>query len=97
VLVVNQDPLGRQARRVAQEGKTEVWVKDMEDGSIAVALFNRDSKAKLVEASWERLHITGPQRVRNLWQRLEEGTATDSISAVVPRHGAALYRLWPME
>ena len=97
VLAVNQDPLGKQARRVAQEGKTEVWVKDMEDGSIAVALFNRDSKEQLVEASWERLHITGPQRVRNLWQRLEEGTAADSISAVVSRHGAALYRLWPME
>jgi len=32
VLEVNQDPLGNQARRVAQVDNTEVWAKDMEDG-----------------------------------------------------------------
>ncbi len=54
VLAVNQDPLGRQAQRVAQddENQTEVWVKQLEDGSIAVALFNRGSEAQTIEADW---------------------------------------------
>jgi len=42
VLEVNQDPLGKQARRVSQVVFREVWAKDMEDGSKAVGLFNRD-------------------------------------------------------
>ena len=33
VIEVNQDPLGRQAGRIAQNGTLEVWAKDMEDGS----------------------------------------------------------------
>jgi alpha-L-fucosidase len=43
VLEVNQDPLGQQAARVAQDNKaqTEVWAKRMEDGSRAVGLFSR--------------------------------------------------------
>ena len=41
VLDVSQDPLGRQAARIAQNGPLEIWAKDLEDGSKAVGLFNR--------------------------------------------------------
>ena len=40
VIEVDQDPLGRQANRVALDGDSQVWAKDMEDGSKAVGLFN---------------------------------------------------------
>ena len=40
VLEVNQDPLGRQARRVFKRDDVEVWAKPLEDGSSAVGLFN---------------------------------------------------------
>ena len=36
IIEVDQDPLGIQAHRVSQESETEVWVKDLEDGSKAV-------------------------------------------------------------
>ena len=42
IIEVDQDPLGIQAHRVSQESETEVWVKDLEDGSKAVGLFNRN-------------------------------------------------------
>jgi alpha-galactosidase len=32
VLEVSQDPLGRQASRVVQQGELEIWAKDMSDG-----------------------------------------------------------------
>ena len=41
VLDVSQDPLGRQAGRIAKNGSLEIWAKDLEDGSKAVGLFNR--------------------------------------------------------
>lgn len=40
VIDVNQDILGKQAKRVIMESGYEVWVKDLEDGSKAVGLFN---------------------------------------------------------
>ncbi|HSV14604.1 MAG TPA: putative Ig domain-containing protein [Tepidisphaeraceae bacterium] len=43
VLAVDQDPLGKQARRVAGDAKTgtEIWARPLSDGTIAVGLFNR--------------------------------------------------------
>jgi alpha-galactosidase len=41
IIAVDQDLLGAQGRRVAQEGPLEVWVKPLSDGSKAVGLFNR--------------------------------------------------------
>ncbi len=43
VIGINQDPFGRQAARISQNGMLEVWAKDLEDGSKAVGLFNRGS------------------------------------------------------
>lgn len=40
VIDVNQDILGKQAKRVIMEKGYEVWVKELEDGSKAVGLFN---------------------------------------------------------
>jgi alpha-galactosidase len=95
VLEINQDPLGRQAGRVAKDGMLEVWVKDMEDGSKAVGLFNRSEFEAPVKATWKDLGITGRQRVRDLWRQTDLVTVADQFEAKVPRHGVVLVRLWP--
>jgi alpha-galactosidase len=61
VLEVNQDPLGRQAARIKQDGSLEVWAKDMEDGSKAVGLFNRGDAEAVVGVTWPELGLNGPQ------------------------------------
>jgi len=94
VLEVNQDPLGRQARRVAGDGYLEVWAKKMEDGSTAAGLFNRDETPKTVTAKWSDLGLTGPQRVRDLWRQKDLGTFSDEFAVEIPRHGCALIRLF---
>src|SRR3989442_233901 len=45
VLAIDQDPLGRQARRVRASDGAEVWVRDLAGGAQAVALANRDDGA----------------------------------------------------
>ena len=45
VIEVDQDPLGKPGRRVAKHGDLEVWARPMEDGSLAVGLFNRNEMA----------------------------------------------------
>src|SRR5262249_6721291 len=41
VIAIDQDPLGRQGRRVAKDGDFEVYAKQLQDGSRAVMLLNR--------------------------------------------------------
>ncbi len=95
VLEVNQDPLGQQAGRVSKEGNLEVWAKKMEDGSLAVGLFNRGVIANRVTAKWSDLGLTGKQRVRDLWRQTDIGAFDGRFEASVPRHGVLLVRLWP--
>jgi alpha-galactosidase len=95
VLGVNQDPLGKQAGRVAKNGDLEVWAKDMEDGSKAVGLFNRGKAETKVTARWSDLGLTGKQKVRNLWSQKDLGNFKEKFEASVPKHGVVLVRIWP--
>ena len=97
MLEVDQDPLGRQAARVAQNSQLEVWAKDMEDGSKAVGLFNRGYGEAPVNVNWSDLGLTGKQKVRDLWRQKDLGEFTGSFSASVPRHGVVLVRIWPVK
>ena len=95
VLEVNQDPLGKQAARVAQDAQLEVWAKDMEDGSKAVGLFNRSYKATPVKVKWADLGLSGKQTVRDLWRQKDLGKSDGEFKAEVPRHGVVLVRISP--
>jgi alpha-galactosidase len=95
VLDVNQDPLGKQARRVAQNDNLEVWTKEMEDGSTAVGLFNRGEVESKVAANWSELAISGKQIVRDLWRQKDLGEFENQFTANVPRHGVVLIRIRP--
>ncbi len=93
VLAIDQEPLGRQARRVAKTGFAEVWAKDLQDGSKAVALFNRGLLKCDVTATWKQLGIEGPQTVRDLWRQKNIGVMTRQFQATVPPHGVVLVHL----
>jgi alpha-galactosidase len=95
VLEVDQDPLGKPGRRMAKDGDLEVWAKPMEDGSLAVGLFNRGEGMRVVTAKWSDLGISGRQRARDLWRQKEIGIVEDKIAAYIARHGVVLIRLWP--
>src|SRR5207249_6399831 len=48
VIAVDQDPLGREGRRVWKNGDLEIWAKQLRDGSRAVVLLNRGAAAQNV-------------------------------------------------
>jgi alpha-galactosidase len=96
VLEVNQDPLGRQATRVQRTDASEVWAKKMEDGSLAVGLFNRSYLTGQVAVSFKTLGLTAPQRVRDLWRQKDLGTSSDTFTSEISGHGVQLLRLFPL-
>jgi len=95
VIEVDQDPLGRQARPLVQDGETLILTKPMEDGSQAVGLFNLTELPREIAVDWSRLGIQGPRQARDLWRQKDLGRFTDRFVTSVPRHGVALIRLRP--
>src|SRR6185437_9428042 len=93
VIAVDQDPLGKQGFRVAQEGSFEVWMKPMSDGSKVVGLFNRQRTAEQITANFAQIGIRGEATVRDLWLKKDVGTFKDSYSAYVPPHGVVLVKI----
>ena len=94
VIAVDQDQKGVQGRRVAQEGPLEVWAKPLADGSFAVGLFNRGQSQNPVVLNFKDIGMSGELHVRDLWLGRDVGTFRDRYEAQVPRHGAALIRVW---
>jgi len=99
VLAVNQDPLGRQGRRVAHDDTSEIWAKGLADGSKAVGLFDRGflfDEPQSIGVTWKQLGLLGPQRVRDLWRQKDLGVFDDGFTATVPPHGVVLIRVVPV-
>jgi len=93
VLEVNQDPLGRQARRVATDGQREVWARRLADGTVAVGFFNRGRREATVTVNWGDLELEGPQPVRDLWTRTDEGVFEGDYSTTVYGRGAVMVKI----
>ncbi|GAA1846863.1 NPCBM/NEW2 domain-containing protein [Asanoa iriomotensis] len=93
VLAINQDPAGVQAVRVGPAGTTETWVKRLADGDRAVVLLNRGDTPQTLTTTASRIGLTGGRfTLENAWtDRVTETAGT--ISAAVPAHGAALFRI----
>ena len=65
----------------------------MEDGSLAVGLFNRGVVANHDTTKWSALGLAGKQRVHDLWRQQDLGTADGSYTATVPKHGVVMIRI----
>src|SRR5438874_4510757 len=97
VIAVDQDPLGREGRRVAKDGDLEVWAKQMQDGGRAVVLLNRGSSSHDISVTWEELGYPGhlSAAVRDLWAHKDLGKFTGNFSSSVESHGVVMVTIRP--
>jgi alpha-galactosidase len=97
VIAVDQDRLGSEGRRVWRDGDSEVWAKQMQDGSRAVVLFNRGAAAVEISVTWETLgypaHLSAA--VRDLWAGKGLGQWTGRFSTRVAAHGVVMVTVKP--
>jgi alpha-galactosidase len=96
VIDVDQDPLGKQARILRQTADEFVLVKELEDGSKAIGLFNLGEQPAKLAVSWTELSISGKQSVRDLWRQKDLGKFNTQFEIEVPRHGVMMARLSPL-
>jgi len=95
VIGVNQDSLGRQAKILRQNPKEFVLVKDLEDGSKAVGLFNLSERPAQLQVTVAELGVSGRQRVRDVWRQHDIREVDQSFETEVPRHGVAFLQFQP--
>ena len=94
VIDIDQDPLGKQAKIVRRDRREMLMVKELEDGSKAIGLFNLSPTPLKLTAKWDEAGVAGRQRVRDLWRQKDLGIFDNEFSTVIPRHGVALLRLF---
>jgi len=97
VIDIDQDALGKQARPVVKNDETLILVKPMEDGSLAVGLFNLAENPCNLTVQWDVLGIEGLHRIRDVWRQTDLGECDKEYSVPVARHGVMLVRLWPSD
>ncbi len=97
VIAVDQDSLGSQGVRVRKDGDSEVWSKQLADGSRAVALLNRGAAPTQISVAWNEIGYPAQLKatVRDLWEKKDLGKKSGSYSATVPSHGVVMVRVTP--
>jgi len=97
VIRVDQDPLGRQGRRVWRQGDLEVWVRTLADGERAAVLFNRGEAPADIKVTWAQLDLAPhlKAQVHDLWSgRKTRGVSGEYGGRVAP-HGVIMVRVTP--
>ena len=100
VLDINQDALGIPATKIEEEkGEFAIYEKNLEDGSVAVGLFNLSSKPRKLGLIpyWLGIYIDGVT-VRDLWRQEDVARLNDKWDrweTEVAPHGVVLVRVYP--
>jgi alpha-galactosidase len=93
VLALDQDALGKQATTVSRDGNAVIYAKNLEDGSMAVGLFNLGDQDTTVSVKWADMKLSGKQTVRDLWRQKDLGKCDEKFETTVRPHGVTLIRL----
>jgi alpha-galactosidase len=94
VIAIDQDPAAVPVQRISRDGTSEVWARRLNDGSHAVALFNRGEQPGEIGLSWSALKLSGNKlEGRDLWKHQPVTLAGDRYSATVPAHGVVLIKV----
>lgn len=108
VIAVNQDPLGKPGRLISDQAGIQAWAKPLEDGSIAVGLFNTadfgktpasyfrwgDETAKNYTLDFSKLGLNGKYRLRDLWRQTDLGEFEGSFNTDVRHHGVVMIKIY---
>jgi alpha-galactosidase len=93
VIDIDQDSLGRQAKIVRKTDQEFILAKPLEDGSIAVGLFNLTGQPRAISFDYAEVGAKGHQKVRDVWRQKDIGTFANSFKGQVGTHDVLLVRL----
>ena len=93
VLAIDQDALGRQARKIVDRDGYQIWEKEMSDGSRVIGVFNMGLTARKISVGAGEVSTPGPHQVRDVWKQKELGYLGSGINVMVQPHGVMLLKM----
>ncbi|CAN6195388.1 unnamed protein product [Urochloa humidicola] len=97
VILVNQDALGVQGRKVQKNGDQEVWAGPLSGRRVAVVLWNRGPASASITASWSSIGLAASTVVdaHDLWTGAVTRSVKGQLNAIVGTHACKMYALIP--
>jgi alpha-galactosidase len=95
VVAVDQDALGEQGRRVANEHDVEVWCRRVGGGQTIVAVLSRAEMAREALFGAAAIGVNGRARMRDLWDRRDMTDFHHEVVVAIQAHSVALLRIAP--
>jgi alpha-galactosidase len=94
VIALDQDSLGVQATEISNANGLHVLTKPLDNGDVAVALFNENGSAATISTTVAAAGLGNATsyRLTDLWSKAVT-TTSGTISASVPAHGTVVYRV----
>lgn len=95
-IAIDQDPT-EQGRRIRQQGRLEVWAKQLRGGRVAVLLLNRDpNRAGTIELHAAEVGLPIVFGVRDVWASTELGSQRMSVTRGISARSGAFLLLSPV-
>ena len=100
IIAIDQDKRGLQAKRFYTNGLTDILVKPLENRELAVCFLNKTTVEKNMKLPLVKLHndsyidlpIAKEYEVTELWDNVSINLS-DELSAIIPPHGVAIFRI----
>ncbi len=93
VLALDQDALGKQAEQKLKTNTHQVWIKQLDDGSKAIGIFNTSDGYEAVTLSWQDFGLSANEKVRDLWRQKDLGTVANTFATRIAPHGVTLIKV----
>ena len=91
IIAINQDPLGKGAERKVFTEDHQIFVRQLADGSHAVALLNTSDKPLTMTADFKSLGIPGKFTVRDVWQHKDVARGASKWKGKVMPHETRVF------
>lgn len=95
VIEVNQDPLGYHGSPLVNNTDEAIYFKPLEDGSVAVAFFNKTMLPRKMELDIQSIGFYEEETIRDIWRQTDVATTKNKFECTVAPHGAEMFKIYP--
>jgi hypothetical protein len=92
VLAIDQDASAKPAMKAYDENHLQIWMKELEDGTKAIGIFNLSDSAMNATIDFRGLNLPSRQKLRDLWRQKDLGVISQTYSTPIASHGVILLK-----
>jgi hypothetical protein len=92
VLAIDQDAAAKPAIKAYDKNQLQIWIKDLEDGTKAVGIFNLSDSAMNATINFADLKFAGRQKLRDVWRQKDIGIINQNYTTYIASHGVLLLK-----